>query len=331
MFIHEMTDAECRKALERTHVGRLACARDNQPYVVPVHFAFDDGHIYGFTTLGQKIEWLRSNPLVCFEIDEVVSDQQWISIIVFGRYEELPDNPKYEAVRKRALAFLQERVMWWEPAYIAQEHRDQLHSLTPIFYRIHIFKMTGHRATSNGSQTDNATNVPASARKQAQLDEPAGLETMDMSIRARSLNTLRAAVEYFALVFGAGFVFGPIRILLAVPRFGERVAELLEAPLMLIVTVLAAKWIVRRFQIPPGFIQRFAVGFLALSLGLLFEFAAVLKLRGLTLTEYFQTRDPVSGTVYYLTLLLFGLMPSLIKLDPRIKAKAFQERITREV
>jgi nitroimidazol reductase NimA-like FMN-containing flavoprotein (pyridoxamine 5'-phosphate oxidase superfamily) len=39
--------------------------------------------------------------------------------------------------------------MWWEPAYISQAHRDQPHSLTPIFYRIHIEKMTGHRATSD--------------------------------------------------------------------------------------------------------------------------------------------------------------------------------------
>jgi hypothetical protein len=35
-------------------------------------------------------------------------------------------------------------------------------------------------------------------------------------------------------VFGTGFVLGPIRVLWAVPRLGERVAELMEAPLMLV-------------------------------------------------------------------------------------------------
>jgi hypothetical protein len=43
--------------------------------------------------------------------------------------------------------------MWWEPAYISQKHRDQIHSLIPIFYRIHIEKMTGHRATLDNGHT----------------------------------------------------------------------------------------------------------------------------------------------------------------------------------
>ena len=46
---------------------------------------------------------------------------------------------------------------------------------------------------------------------------------------------LKAATVYFALVFGAGFVLGPIRILLVVPRLGGRIAELIEFPVMLLV------------------------------------------------------------------------------------------------
>ena len=70
MFIHEMTEGECRAALERGSFGRLACAKDNEPYVLPIYFSYDGRHLYGFSTLGQKIEWMRSNPLVCLEIDE---------------------------------------------------------------------------------------------------------------------------------------------------------------------------------------------------------------------------------------------------------------------
>jgi len=149
MFIHEMTEAECRAALGHSTVGRLACARDDQPYVVPVHFAFDGGHVYGFTTFGQKVEWMRSNSLVCFEIDELLSDDQWVSVVIMGRYEELPDTPEHEAARMLAHELLQKRAVWWEPAYLSQDHRDQPHSLTPIFYRIRIEKMTGHRCSPN--------------------------------------------------------------------------------------------------------------------------------------------------------------------------------------
>lgn len=149
MFIHEMTVDECREALEHARVGRLACARDNQPYVLPMNFALDGVYLYlyGFTTFGQKIEWMRSNPLVCFEIDNIIGHNHWMSVIIFGRYEELPDEPEFECARQRAYAHLQKRVMWWEPAYMSEKHRDQPHSVTPIFFRIKIEKMTGHRAT----------------------------------------------------------------------------------------------------------------------------------------------------------------------------------------
>ena len=55
----------------------------------------------------------------------------------------------------------------------------------------------------------------------------------------------KAGLLYFALVFGTGFLLGPIRLLWLVPRFGTRIAELMEMPVMLVVIVLAARWTVR--------------------------------------------------------------------------------------
>jgi nitroimidazol reductase NimA-like FMN-containing flavoprotein (pyridoxamine 5'-phosphate oxidase superfamily) len=133
-----------------------------------MHFAFDGKQLYGFTTVGQKIEWMRSNPLVCFEVDEIIRDNQWMSIVVFGRYEELPDKSKFEQARICAHQFLQKRTMWWEPAYISQEHRDQPHSLTPIFFRIVIHKVTGHRATLSKNE-ETAPVIPVCATKRGWL------------------------------------------------------------------------------------------------------------------------------------------------------------------
>ena len=144
MLIHEMTEDECRAALEQMDFGRLACARDDQPYVVPVNFASDGRHLYGLTTLGQKIEWMRSNPRVCLEADERTYHDRWVSVVVFGRYEELPDTLEYRGARSRALEILQNRTMWWEPASVPTERREQR---APIFYRISIERLTGRRAT----------------------------------------------------------------------------------------------------------------------------------------------------------------------------------------
>ena len=160
MIIHEMTEGECHQALEHTNLGRLACARDNQPYVIPIYFTYDGRHIYGFSTVGQKIEWMRSNPLVCLEIDEKKSHEEWMSVIVFGRYEELPDTPDFACARIQAHEALQMRAMWWEPAFVAAKQRDQPHSLTPVFYRIHIARMTGHRATPELASTATSETPP---------------------------------------------------------------------------------------------------------------------------------------------------------------------------
>ena len=102
---------------------------------------------------------------------------------------------------------------------------------------------------------------------------------------------------------------GPIRLLWIVPRVGTRAAELLEMPFMLIVVVLAARWISRRFAMPYARLQRLGMGLSALALMLFAEFGFVLKVRGMSFAEYLATRDPVSGTAYYLMLTIFALMP----------------------
>ena len=146
MLIHEMTHAECISTLARLRFGRLGCARDNQPYVVPIYFAHRERHLYAFSRVGQKIEWMRENPLVCVEADEITSHYLWMSVVVFGHYEELPDTPEYKLQRNLAYKTLQDRAMWWEPACAAFAPRMAAHSLTPIYYRIHIDQVTGRRA-----------------------------------------------------------------------------------------------------------------------------------------------------------------------------------------
>lgn len=126
---------------------------------------------------------------------------------------------------------------------------------------------------------------------------------------SRPIQTLKAGAVYFALVFGAGFAFGTLRVLLVVPRLGARAAELIEAPFMLAVTFLAARWTVQRLAVPAAWAPRLAMGGIALGLLLAAEFTMVLGLRGLSMREYSATLDPVSGTVYYALLGVFALMP----------------------
>ena len=126
------------------------------------------------------------------------------------------------------------------------------------------------------------------------------------------MQIVKAGVLYFALVFGAGFVLGPIRIMWVVPRFGTRMAELMETPIMFVVIIVAARWIVRRLAVPSMPSSRLGMGCVALGLLLVAEFTLVLWLQGLSISEYLASRDPVSGTVYYLMLGVFTIMPLLV-------------------
>ncbi|HWO02723.1 MAG TPA: pyridoxamine 5'-phosphate oxidase family protein [Blastocatellia bacterium] len=147
MVIHEMTLEECREVLAQATLARLACDMDGQPYVVPVYLAYDGSSLFGFATMGYKIDCMRANSLVCVEVDDIKSQNHWMTVVVSGTYEELPDTEEYTAARAHAHELLQRRAMWWEPACVAVEHRDYPKSFTPIFYRIHVDRMTGRRAS----------------------------------------------------------------------------------------------------------------------------------------------------------------------------------------
>lgn len=150
MIIEEMTEAECLGMLARTNVARLACAQNDQPYIIPIRVELEGRFLYGYATLGQKIEWMRQNPRVCLEFDELTAHARWTSVVVVGLYEELPDVPAYEGLRQIAERVFQRHPIWWEPASVpltAHEHR------TPIVFRVGIGRVSGRRAEPDAVKT----------------------------------------------------------------------------------------------------------------------------------------------------------------------------------
>ena len=119
MVAHELTRDECDEVLARARVGRLACARRNQPYIVPISFAFDpvDRSLVGFSTVGRKIEWMRENPKVCVAVDDILDEQHWTTVVVNGVYREIAPTDAESLGRVQTL--LQKRVSWWLPPRVA--------------------------------------------------------------------------------------------------------------------------------------------------------------------------------------------------------------------
>jgi hypothetical protein len=116
---------------------------------------------------------------------------------------------------------------------------------------------------------------------------------------------------YFAAVFGVGFVLGPMRVLWLEPRVGVRAAELIEAPVMLVTIVLAARWIWHRAWPAASSARLLGIGLLAAVLVLLADLAVGVGLREMSVLQVFSDRDAVAGTVYYALIGILALMPWL--------------------
>src|SRR6266851_4395799 len=104
------------------------------------------------------------------------------------------------------------------------------------------------------------------------------------------MRALKAGVIYFLLVFAVGWILGPIRELWAVPHFGPTVGLLLEAPIMLIAMIVAARWVIRRFNVPRTFTTTITMGLIAIGLLFPAEIAGVLWVRGLSICGEFRDR-----------------------------------------
>jgi nitroimidazol reductase NimA-like FMN-containing flavoprotein (pyridoxamine 5'-phosphate oxidase superfamily) len=166
MVIEQLGDRECRTVLAGTNLARLACALNNQPYIVPIHVEFQDPFLYGFATLGQKIEWMRQNPMVCLEIDDITTDREWTSVVVFGRYEELPDTPEHAYPRSVAERLFQKHPVWWEPASVPLVGQRQR---APIVFRIELMRMTGRRARLQAATRSELVELASDSKRPSWL------------------------------------------------------------------------------------------------------------------------------------------------------------------
>lgn len=140
-MIEEMSPHEINEFILAQKIGRVGCHAEGETYVVPVIYAWRDGCVYVYTTEGKKIEFMRRNAKVCFEIDEYLASGSWRSVIIQGTYEELRDE---EAAR--ALAILVEHV---RPNSSANHDEDRGGGRVPVAFRIRASDVTGRKVDRN--------------------------------------------------------------------------------------------------------------------------------------------------------------------------------------
>ena len=115
--VEDMSPADMHALLQRESFGHLGCARNDRPYVVPMHYAYDGKELFFFTTAGMKTRYIDANPQVCLQVEETKDSMHWRSVMVTGRATEITDGADTE----RAMKLITERNPELRPAISATQ------------------------------------------------------------------------------------------------------------------------------------------------------------------------------------------------------------------
>lgn len=125
------------------------------------------------------------------------------------------------------------------------------------------------------------------------------------------MTILRAAVAYWAAVFALGFVLGTIRVVWVIPLVGLLSATLIELPLILGGSWLAAGWLVRRFALERQG-EALAVGALAFAILMVAECALAVTLMGQSPAQWLADRGKPHALLGLGGQVMFALIPWLV-------------------
>ena len=145
MIVARLSKDECLGIIKANRLARLACASEGQPYVIPIYYAFAGGHVYSFTMQGRKLEWMRRNPNVCLQVDDR-TEGGWRSVVVTGKFEELPDKIGYKRERDHAWQLLSQHANWWEPGAVRPDPPVFSDHSPHVFYRVSLEEVSGRNA-----------------------------------------------------------------------------------------------------------------------------------------------------------------------------------------
>ena len=144
-MLGDLTLNQIEMVLQRETIGRIGCHADNTTYVVPIIYAYDGQFVYGHTKEGMKIDMMRKNPKVCFEVDTIENMSNWRSVIAWGTFEELTTPEERQAGMQQLI----DRVMpllTGETTFshsMINGHGKYIEAMKGIVYRIKLTKKTG--------------------------------------------------------------------------------------------------------------------------------------------------------------------------------------------
>ena len=157
--IREMTEKDIKNLLVRVGYGHLGCAQDNRPYVVPIQYIYENSCVYIYTNDGKKAEILISNPHVCLQVEEVVDNGNWQSVVADGMAEQVTDSSEADSI----LQLMNSRIASPTPAMGITWVNNWISAKKEMIFKITIETLSGR--TADKVDIAVASAVPARVGK----------------------------------------------------------------------------------------------------------------------------------------------------------------------
>ena len=136
-----------KELLRANIVGRIGCNDGTRTYVVPVQYVYDGKSVFAHSVEGMKIHIMRKNPEVCFEADEIKNLNNWKSVIVWGRYDELmTEEARFSAIKlfvDHNIHLKISETAVTTTSVIEKYYPFHPTNIRPVIYRILIEEITG--------------------------------------------------------------------------------------------------------------------------------------------------------------------------------------------
>lgn len=138
----ELSRDDAIALLGRTHVGRLAFTFHDRVDIEPISHVYSEGWVYARTSPGTKLTTVKHHPWVAFEVDEIRSRVDWLSVVVRGTIYFL-DPSRSSADR----AIYDTGVQLLRAADAEALTEDDATPHRQALFRIHVDEITGRRAS----------------------------------------------------------------------------------------------------------------------------------------------------------------------------------------
>ncbi len=144
--VEDMPIDEMKALLQSVGFGHLGCARENRPYVVPMHYAYDGESVFFLTTEGTKTEYIEHNPQVCLQVEDVQDAANWRSVMLMGRAQRIEDTREME----RAMQLITKRNPSLTPAINLTQNDAWGRANNLAVYRLHPDSVAGRQTIGRG-------------------------------------------------------------------------------------------------------------------------------------------------------------------------------------